>query len=293
MSSSVNAHKSLSVYCSHTFDILQGVSIPLVNQRTRDNDIPLHALRPFLDQRSHLAQLLPQHANSLYSGSDVVGQASSNLPPHNVCQLRPIAIGADHDLQWPITVDAAKIEVALWRDISNVGRDASLLAQFVYLRRGFRVVDCGQDHVDSIEIRGFELAVDIVNLLLLYPIGDFFVEALARGHEGDFGVGVEHVDDATGGDLDFCQSSTACEHGEGPRLTSPPPTTSTRLLRICHARMSEPPPWISGYGLFAAAAMVLEGTGRPTEDCAEMARSATAARRHAKSARAEQLDRYR
>ena len=29
-------------------------------------------------------------------------------------------------------------------------------------------------------------------------------------------------------------------------LTSPPPTTSTRLLRICQARISEPPPWIAG-----------------------------------------------
>lgn len=28
--------------------------------------------------------------------------------------------------------------------------------------------------------------------------------------------------------------------------TSPPPTTRTCLLRICHAKIREPPPWTSG-----------------------------------------------
>ena len=42
-------------------------------------------------------------------------------------------------------MDAAKVEVALGRHVGNIGCYPPLLAQLVYLRRGFRVVDGRQD----------------------------------------------------------------------------------------------------------------------------------------------------
>jgi hypothetical protein len=102
---------------------------------------------------------------------------------------------------------AAEVEVAFGWDVSDVRCYSPLLAEREDLTWSFRVVHRGQDHVDAIEVGGFEFAVDIIDLPLFYPVGDFLVEAFARGYEGDFGVGIEHVHDATSGNLDFCQPS--------------------------------------------------------------------------------------
>jgi hypothetical protein len=104
-------------------------------------------------------------------------------------------------------VHAAKIKVTLWRDVGDVGCYPPLLAQLPDLRRGLRVVDGGQDHVDAIEVGGLELAVDIVDLLLLNSVGDLGIQAFARRDDSDFGVGIEHVHDAASGDLRYSQSS--------------------------------------------------------------------------------------
>lgn len=102
---------------------------------------------------------------------------------------------------------AAKVEVALWWHVGDVGCYAPLLAQLVDLRRGLGVINGSQDHVYAVEIRGLEFAVDIINLALFYAVGDFLVETVAWGYEGDFGIGIEHVHDATGSDLGLCQPS--------------------------------------------------------------------------------------
>jgi hypothetical protein len=169
--------------------------------------IPLHPLGTFFDLGRNLAQLPPQHAHLCHSGTNVLGQAGGNLAAHNVGQLRTVAVGADHDLQGPVTVHAAEVEVALWRHVCNVGGNLLLLAQLPDLGRGLGVVDGGQDHVDAIEIGRLELAVDVIDLLLLDAVGDLLVQAVARRHDGDFGVGVEDVHDAPGRDLLFGQPS--------------------------------------------------------------------------------------
>lgn len=130
-------------------------------------------------------------------------ETGGDLSPDNVCELGPVAIGADHDLQRPVAVDAAKVKVAFRGDICDVCSYAPLLAQFVDLRRCFWVVHGSQDHVDTVEIRGLELAVDIIDLALVDAVGDLVVEAFARGDDGYFGVGVEDVHDAPGSNLDF------------------------------------------------------------------------------------------
>lgn len=117
-------------------------------------------------------------------------EASGDLSPDNVCELGPVAIGADHDLQRPVAVDTTKVKVAFGRDICDVCSYAPLLAQLVDLRRGLWVIHCSQDHVNTVEIRGLELAVDIIDLALVDAIGDLVIEAFAGGHDGDFGVGV-------------------------------------------------------------------------------------------------------
>jgi len=70
----------------------------------------------------------------------------------------------------------------------------------------------------------------IFDLFLFDAVGDLVIEAVARADDGDFGIGIEEVEDATCG-----------------YLGSPPPMIRTFLLRTCQAKMSEPPPWTSGY----------------------------------------------
>ena len=88
----------------------------------------------------------------------------------------------------------------------------------------------------------------VFDLFLLDAVGNFGVKAIAGANQGDYRVGVEEVKNATGGDLGCKSMSTIdrcvqlCVHG----LTSPPPTTSTFLLRTCQARIRDPPPSISG-----------------------------------------------
>ena len=253
MSSSVRAQMSSSEYCSQTLDILcEPVSRgeeeedpeEVVEGGRRARHVPLHALWPFFYGRGNLAELPAQDAHALDGIADVVGEGGGNLAPDNVGQLGPVAVCADHNLQRAVAVDAAKVKVALGGHVGDVCGDAALLAQLVDLRRGVRVVDGRQHHVDAVEVRGLELAVDMVDLALLDAVGDLFVEAVAGRHDGDVGVGIEDVDDASGRNLGFVVSRQYLGAVGGP--TSPPPTTRTRLLRICHARIREPPPWISG-----------------------------------------------
>jgi hypothetical protein len=209
--------------------------------------IPLHPFGPLFLCRSDLAQLPSQYADSLHRCANVVGQVACYLPPDDVGQLGAVAVGADHDLQRPIAMHTAEVEVALGRHVGNVGRYPLLVTQLVDLGRGFGVVDGRQDHVDSFEIRRFEFAVHQLDLLLGDAVGHLVVQPGPGRDDGDFCVGVEHVHDAPGSNLHLQQSSkksfpaTAIEG-----LTSPPPTTRILLLRICQASRSEPPPWISG-----------------------------------------------
>lgn len=149
---------------------------------------------------------------------------------------------------------AAKVKVTLWRHICNVGRYPLFLAQLPNLSRGFRFVDGRQHHGDGwiVKIGRLELLVVVFDLFLFYTVGDLVVEAVTRADNGDFGVGIEKVQDATCCDLGCVSGQpTACriafgERGKG-KLTSPPPMIRTFLLRTCQAKMSEPPPWTSGY----------------------------------------------
>ena len=92
----------------------------------------------------------------------------------------------------------------------------------------------------------------IFDLFLFDAVGDLVIEAVARADDGDFGVGIEEVQDTTCGYLGCVSGQpTACRIAFGgggkERLTSPPPMIRTFLLRTCQAKMSEPPPWTSGY----------------------------------------------
>lgn len=91
---------------------------------------------------------------------------------------------------------ASKVEVTLRGYVGDVGRYPLLLAELVYLGGGLRVVYGCQHHVGAIEMMGFELAVDMVDLFLFYPISYLVVEALSWADDRDVGVGVEDIDDA-------------------------------------------------------------------------------------------------
>lgn len=99
---------------------------------------------------------------------------------------------------------APKVKVAFGRNIGDVGRDALLLAQLPDLRRSVGVVDRREDHGNGgvVEIFGLEFAIEVFDLVVGYTMCDFGVEAVARTDDGDFGVGVEKVENAAGGNLD-------------------------------------------------------------------------------------------
>ena len=158
---------------------------------------PLHPLRPLFDSRRNFPQLPPQHTNLLYRSSDILRQGGRDLFPHNARQLRPIPVGANHDLQGAIAMHASKVEIAFWRHIRDVGGDFPFFAQFPYLGRGFRVIDGCHDHVGAVEVGRDEFPVNVVDLSLLDPMSHFGIEAIFGRDDGDFGVGVEDIEDST------------------------------------------------------------------------------------------------
>lgn len=98
-------------------------------------------------------------------------------------------------------------------------------------------------------------------------MGDFGVEAIARGNEGYESIGVEEIEDSTGCYLHYwsvnvSESGWCC----GNALTSPPPMTRTRLLRTCHARIKDPPPCTSGNDSWSAIAVCGESAVSHVDD---------------------------
>jgi hypothetical protein len=98
-------------------------------------------------------------------------------------------------------VNAAKVKVTLGRYVGDVGGDPSLLAQLPDDSRCGGIVDGYQHHLGSIEVLGFEQAVDMCDLALADSVGDFVVEAGLGANDNYLCIGIEAVEDATGGDL--------------------------------------------------------------------------------------------
>lgn len=167
--------------------------------------IPLHSLRTLFIARSDDSKLLPQGSNFFDGFADVRRQAGSDSPANNICHSRTVSAGADHNLQGTISVLTSKVEVALWGYICNVCNNPLLFTQLPNHSRGFRVVDSGHDHgnVGVVEIGGFESAIKVFDKALVDTVGDLIVEAFTGTDQADFGVGVEEVQDATSGYLDF------------------------------------------------------------------------------------------
>ena len=99
-----------------------------------EDNVPLHSFWAFVCAGGDSSQLLPQHPNLLYGGPYVAWQIGSNLLPYNAGQLRAVTVGADHNLEWSISVYTAKVEIALWGYIGNIGGYLFLLAELPYAR---------------------------------------------------------------------------------------------------------------------------------------------------------------
>lgn len=96
----------------------------------------------------------------------------------------------------------AKVEVALGRNISNVGGNLLLPAELPYSGRGGGIVDGDEDHFGALEIGRFEVAIDMRHLLLADPEADFIVEARRRRDYGDGSIGVKAVKNSSGSNLE-------------------------------------------------------------------------------------------
>ncbi len=110
--------------------------------------------------------------------------------PYLAGQPRALAVGADHDLQRPISMHAPKVEITLGRNVGYVGRDATLLAQLPDLRGRLRVVDGHENHVGTVEVGRLKVAVRVGDVSLGNPVGHLGVQAGGRRDDGDMGVGI-------------------------------------------------------------------------------------------------------
>lgn len=123
------------------------------------------------------------------------------MPPDDGSQSGAFTIGADHNLEGPVTVDTAKVKVAFWWYIGNVGRHFTFLAQFPDDGRGSWVVNGNKNHGCAIQVGGFEETIDVGNLGLFNTVGYFGIEARGRADNGDIGIGIEAVEDPARGNL--------------------------------------------------------------------------------------------
>lgn len=153
----------------------------------------MHPFWPFFDRGRHFPQLLSQNTYICYSSTNIAGQRSSNLLPYYTCEFRPITVRADHDLKRTVAVYAAKVEVTLRRDISNVRSDFSFLAELPYLCRSIWIIHSGENHINAIKIGRFKFSIPIIHLRVVYSISYLIVQSTSWRHNGDFGVSVENI----------------------------------------------------------------------------------------------------
>ena len=97
---------------------------------------------------------------------------------------------------------AAKVKVALGRDVSDVGGNAAGLGEAPDGRRRHGVVDGREDHVDVVEVGGEEEAVVVRDLVEGDAVGDFGGKARRGADDGYESVGVEAREDAACRDLE-------------------------------------------------------------------------------------------
>jgi hypothetical protein len=118
-----------------------------------------------------------------------------------------LSIGADHDLQRAVAVDAAKVKIALGGYVGDVCGNATLLAETPDNGGSGRVVDGHENHLGAVEVVGFEDTIDMCDLFLGDAESDLGVEARLGTDHDDAGVCVETVEDSTGSDL---QGTVSC-----------------------------------------------------------------------------------
>jgi hypothetical protein len=98
-------------------------------------------------------------------------------------------------------MDATKVEVALRWYVGNIRWYLSLLAKFPDGGRSCWVVHRYEDHVCAIEIRRFEDAIDVGDLVLGDAMSHFVIEAARRTHNVYNGISIEAVENAPSRDL--------------------------------------------------------------------------------------------
>ena len=89
----------------------------------------------------------------------------------------------------------SKVKVALGGNISDVGWDPLLLAEFQHLCRGLRVINGAQHHIRIVQVGGFEISIDMGDLFLGDSVGNFFVQSTGRADDGDAGVRAAEADE--------------------------------------------------------------------------------------------------
>ncbi|PTB79078.1 FYVE-domain-containing protein [Trichoderma longibrachiatum ATCC 18648] len=115
---------------------------------------PSHPLHAILVVGRNPAQARPQLPNRLNGIPNVRRQLAGNVPPQRRRQPRPLAVGADHDLQRPVAVDAAKElpveeqnEVKTWFDKQVLKAKRFQPLSMINLKlRGLEVFESNDSH---------------------------------------------------------------------------------------------------------------------------------------------------
>ena len=110
---------------------------------------PPHPLGPVGGVGHHVAELDAELADPLDGVADTGGELVPDPLPDARGETRTFTVGAHHDLERAVAVDAAEVEVAFRGHVGDVGRDAVFLAQLPDLCRRSWIVDGDEDHVGS------------------------------------------------------------------------------------------------------------------------------------------------
>ena len=113
-------------------NILIGESAHIIPSiRIADAGDPAHALGAISRVGGDLvAQASAQLADALDGVAGVRGQGARDEFPDQRCQARALPVRRHHDLEGPVAVHAAEVEVALRRHVRDVRRDPPFFAQF-------------------------------------------------------------------------------------------------------------------------------------------------------------------
>jgi hypothetical protein len=148
--------------------------------RKEMGSLPGHSLGTVLGTRYHLAESCAELSSGRDGAPGILGQLLGNGLAYRAGQAWSVPVSADHNLQRPVTVHTAEIEVALGWHIGDVGRDTAFFAELPDLGRSRGVINGYQHHLGSMKIGRLKAPVHEGDLSLCHTICHLGAKACRR-----------------------------------------------------------------------------------------------------------------